>query len=527
MDDITFKKTVNPRPEGTERYTTEAVDAILDRQPEINPDGGHEFGNHTAQELGRRSVRGVVVSFGAQVVRFLVQFGSQILLARLLIPADFGLVAMGIPVLTLAQTIGELGLAQAVIQRPTLTHEDASQLFWFSVMINLSLALLMALTAPLIAHAYGEPRLALVIVMLAAMLPFNGIASQQMAYMARHMRFSKMAAIDVACLVTANAAGVGGALAGLGYWSLVMMQVSNMMVIAIGATLLSGWRPSRPTRARGIGAMLTFGAHLTGTNLVNYAAGNLDSVLIGALLGPVSLGFYDRSMKLIVAPINQLTMPLARVATGLLSRLQFAPENYRRAYLAMLQGLLVAIAPGFCCAALTAGRWVPALLGPQWTAAAPVVSWLCMSAILIPFGISSGWLFISQARVESQLKWACVRTGLTLTALGVGLPWGVTGVAIAYALFSPFIHGSGLWGSTRYGPVNLGHVIAGTYPILLCTAVGVAVAGLALRWMPLHGAFPVLIESVVVTYAAGAATLLCFPAGVALLRDIVKVWQSR
>ncbi len=472
------------------------------------------------QDLERRSARGVAFSLAAQAVRFVLQFASQILLARLLVPADFGLVAMAVPVLALAQTVGELGLAQAVIQRPALTHADLSLLFWLSILVNAVLALLMLAAAPGIALLYGEPRLTAVLDVFAALLVLNGVASQQMAVMARRMRFAAMAAIDVACLLVAVSSGVGGALAGFGYWSLVVMQASNLVVIAVLASLLSGWRPSRPARAGGVRAMLGFGAHLTGYNLLTYAGGNLDSVLIGAVSGPVSLGFYDRSMKLIVTPMWQLSMPLARVATGLLSRLQDRPAEYRRAYLGMLRGLLIATVPGFACGALLAGTLVPAVLGPQWVDAAPVVAWLCLSAILVPYGISASWLFVSQARVQAQLRWACIRTGLSLATLVAGLPWGVVGVAVAYAVMSPLVQGSMVWGATRKGAVSLRDVALGTYPILLCTAVGTAVAHWSAGWLPMPGAAVQLLASLAAIYVAGGMSLLCFPAGIALLREV-------
>ena len=472
------------------------------------------------RDLGRRSVQGVALSLAAQGVRFVLQFLSQILLARLLVPADFGLVAMAIPVLTLAQTIGELGLAQAVIQRPTLTNAEMSLLFWLSILINAGLAALMLMTAPAVALFYGEPRLTAVLAVFAGMLVLNGIAAQHMALMARQMQFAQMAIVDVACLLAAVAAGIGSALLGLGYWSLVVMQVGNIAVIALLASRLSGWRPSLPARASGVRAMLAFGAHLTGYNLVTYAGSNLDNVLIGAVSGSVSLGFYDRSMKLIVTPLWQLSMPLARVATGLLSRLQEAPADYRRAYLAMLRGLLVATAPGFACGAMMAGTLVPAVLGPQWVDAAPVVAWLCASAILVPFGVSAFWLFVSQARVRAQLRWACVRTGLSLTALVIGLHWGVVGVAAAYAVASPLVQGSMVWGATRQGAVHLRDVAIGTYPILLCTAIGAGVAHWSAGWLSLPNPFVELLAGLATIYIASVASLLCFPAGVALIRDV-------
>jgi PST family polysaccharide transporter len=216
------------------------------------------------RDLGRRSAHGAVLSLAAQSLRFILQFLSQILLARLLLPADFGLVAMATSVLTLAQTLGELGLAQAVIQRPTLTQADLSLLFWLSILLNAGLAALLLLTAPVVAMFYGEPRLPAVLAVFAGTLLLNGVASPHMALMARRMQFARMAIVDVACLLVAVIAGLCAAMIGLGYWSLVIMQVSNIAVIALLASILSKWRPSLPAHASGVRSMLTFGAHLTG-----------------------------------------------------------------------------------------------------------------------------------------------------------------------------------------------------------------------------------------------------------------------
>lgn len=474
-------------------------------------------------DMNRRSTRGVVVSFGAQGVRLALQFTSQILLARLLTPEDFGLVAMAVPVLILAQTVGELGLAQAVIQRPVLPQADASALFWFGLLLNAVLALGMLAMAPMVAGFYGEPRLTAVLWAFAGLLVPNAIASQHMAMMARHLRFGRMAAVDVACLAIAVAAGLGCALAGWGYWSLVAMQGGNMLVIMLLASVLSGWHPSWPGGSGSIRALVGFGTHLTGFNLLNYAAGNLDSLLIGWVAGSRSLGLYDRSTKLVVTPLWQMSMPLTRVASGLLSRFQARDLEYCRAFLAMLQGLLLLTAPPLACGALLAKTLVPAVLGPQWAEAAPVVAWLCVSAIFVPFGIGASWLFISQGRVTAQLRWAAVRTALSLAALAIGLQWNVEGVAAAAAVVSPLVQGAVLWGATRQGPMGSGAVAHATIPILVSTAMGATAAHWADSWLSACTPFPRLLALLLVTYAAGAAVLTCFPAGAALFRNMATI----
>lgn len=478
-----------------------------------------EAGPNPEQALDRRASRGVIVSFGAQGVRFTLQFLSQILLARLLAPAEFGLVAMAIPILVLAQTIGELGLAQAIIQRPVLPQADLSGLFWFSLLVNALLAAAMVATAPAAAWFYDQPLLALVLPALAALLLPNAVAAQHMALMARRLQFGRMAIVDVACLVVATAVGIGCALAGFGLWSLVAMQGGNVVAMALLASVLSGWRPSRPGRAGGIRPMLGFGAHLLGNNLLSYAGSNLDGVLIGYAAGSTSLGLYDRSMRLVVTPLWQLGMPLTRVATGVLARCQARPAEYRRSFLGMLQLLLLLTATVFAFAASQAGILVPAVLGPHWVGAAPVAAWLCVSAIFVPFGIAASWLFVSQGRVAAQLRWGVVRTALGLAGLVAGLPWGIEGVAVAAAVLSPVVQGAMLWGATRRGAVDLRAVAGATVPILAGTAAALVAAHVAAPFMPGQGRGVHLVASLLLMLAASASTILCFQAGRRMMAD--------
>ena len=157
--------------------------------------------------LKQRSVRGAAATFIGQGTRFFLQLLSQVLLARLLLPAEFGLVAMIGPVLSFVGIFNELGLSQATVQRPSITHQELSNLFWINVAVSSALALLMCGAAPLIALFYNEPRLTAITMWLATMLVVGGLSAQQLALMNRHMRFGQLATIDVACTFMAVAVG--------------------------------------------------------------------------------------------------------------------------------------------------------------------------------------------------------------------------------------------------------------------------------------------------------------------------------
>lgn len=476
--------------------------------------------------LKRRSVRGAAMAFVSQGLRFILQIGSQIFLARLLLPSEFGLVAMIAPLLGFVQIFNDLGLTQATVQRAEISHEELSTLFWVNLGISVALALVMCLVAPLVALFYGEPRLTLVTICMAGLLVFSGLSAQQMAIMIRSMRFLQLSIIDFTCLAVAVAVGIGAAWQGLGYWSLVLMQAANSAAITVLAWAMSDWRPLSPRKMQSVTSLLRFGGHVTGFNLLGFAGANLDSVLIGAVGGTHTLGLYDRAQRLVSTPVWHIGAPIARVAVALLSRLLGSVEHYRRAYVQMLQVVLLALVPGFVCAAMVSHRLVPALFGPAWIEAVPIVIWLAVATTFAPLGMSTYWLFVSQGRVRQQLVLGTLRTALTLLALLIGLPWGVVGVAQSYALFALLIQGSLVWGATRQGPVRLWDVLKGAYPVVVGAVSAFAALYLSERYVPVDmmRVGVRLMVDVMVSYAACGLALLCFPDGLRLVRSL---WDLR
>ena len=471
--------------------------------------------------LKQRSVRGAAATLVAQGVRFILQFVSQVVLARLLLPRDFGLVAMIGPVLGFVSIFNELGLSQATVQRATISDQELSNLFWVNVAVSTTLAGVMAASAPLIAWFYGEPRLVDITLWIATLLIVAGLSAQQVALMNRHMRFVQLAAIDVACTVVAVAVGIAAAWYGLGYWSLVLMQALNSLTIFVMAWMWSNWWPSLPRRHPGTGSLLRFGGHMTGYNIINFLGINLDSVLVGKVSGSVALGLYDRAFKLVASPIWAISLPVARVADSLLAKLQNEPERYSRAYLLMLQALLLITLPAIVFTTVTAGTLVPFLLGPAWVPAAPIVAWLAIATGFAPLSISSSWLFVSQHRVAEQMRFACWRTGVIIVALLAGLPWGAVGVARSYAIFGLLVHGLPLFGATRRGPVTLLDVVRSCHPVI----VGGVLAGAAvyLVEMAFEPAVPTSVRLLIgafLVYGVCGGTLLFFPNGTRLLRDM-------
>lgn len=489
---------------------------------DIHLDLGEEVSDHA--DLKRRSVRGAAATFGAQGVRFFMQFAAQIALARLLTPEQFGIVAMVAPLIGLVQLFAELGLAQAVIQRPTLTHRELSGLFWINVAVSLGLAVLMLVASPLVAAFYNEPKTMAVTACLAIPLVLGGLTAQQMALMNRRLQFTALAAIDVGSTAASAVVGILCAWNGLGYWSLVAMQIANNAVNLAAAWLTSGWRPGRPRFDAAVAPLLRFGGNVTGYNLVNYFSFNLDNVLIGWASGVAALGLYNRAFRLLLPSIMQLTTPFTRITVPLLSRLQTEPDRYRSTFRQVLRALLLVTLPGLVWGIVFANEVIVTLLGERWQAAGPIFAALGVGSLLLPVNNGITWLFISQGRAREQLIWGAVGSGIVLVSFVVGLPWGPVGVATASAGFAWLIGAPLLfWAVTRSGPVRLIELLGAIAPIAFA-ALG---AGTILALFPGEVWPPGVVgltAALIVSYAATAMVLACLPAGNRMLRDL---WRLR
>lgn len=471
-----------------------------------------------ARALKARSASGAAVTMAAQAAKFVLQFGSQVALARLLLPTDFGLIAMVAPVIAAALLLTDLGLSQATVQRATITQSELSSLFWLNVAIGTCLALLTVMAAPLVTRFYATPAIFWIVIAMGSSLLLSSLAAQHLAILNRRMQFGAIAAIECGSLVIGVIIGLTAALSGFGTWALVMMQLGNGVAVLVLAWTLSRWRPSRPRIDRDAFHLIRFGGAVTGYNLLGYLITNLDNILIGARFGAVSLGIYDRAYKLMFQPLWQMTAPAARVAVPLLSRLADDDHEYRDSYLTMLALILIVTTPGILCAILFAGPVIHLLLGERWIAAAPIFAWLGVCALTLQLRQAASWLFVSQGRAREQLKWGGLGSLSIILAYAIGIFWGPLGVAIGAALASGIIQIPLMWWAvTRSGPVSGRDALRRLSPLAVATLVSGGLLVLVAR-QPIWDSAAGLLLAVILAYTLFLAVLALFPSGRALLR---------
>lgn len=412
--------------------------------------------DHLKADLKGRSVRGGAVTLTAQACKLTLTLSSNIILARLLNPADYGLVGMVTAVIGLISLFKDMGLSMATVQKAEINHQQVSTLFWVNLLVSMSITILALILAPVIAWFYNEPRLTLITFALTIGFILGGLTIQHQALLNRQMRFTSLAVIDV----TANAMGIIAAIIaatnGLGYWSLIIMQLVIPFVNMIGVWLMCEWRPGKPSLNSGIRSMLVFGGNVTGFSFINYIARNIDNVLIGKYWGAQQLGFYAKAYQLLLLPLNQINAPVGAVAIPTLSRLVDSPENYKQAYLKILRTLSILTLPLVAFMIATSDWLVELLLGSQWSQASSIFSLLGIVALAQPVTNTVGWLFISQGRTHHMLQSGAICGLLSILSIIAGLPWGATGVAAFYSISGLVIRTPILlWFAGKEGTVKL------------------------------------------------------------------------
>ncbi len=468
-------------------------------------------------DLRDRSVRGGSAILAGQGLRFFLTFASQIVLARLLSPSEFGIVAMVAPILGMVQLFTDFGLGHAVVQRGKIDQTELSTVFWLNIALSVGVAILFAALSPAIAWMYGEPRVAMVALASSLMIIIGGTGQLHGFLVSRNMHFTRIAIIDASSLILGVTAGIVSAVAGLGYWSLVVNQAVASLTTAVLNWIYSGWKPGRPGHWRPIAAMLRYGGDITGMKLVQYLSISVDKTLIGIRVGEAGLGIYDRAWKLGWAPFSQLAVPVDRLAFPILSRLNDDPERYRNIFTLLFQVLAFIIMPGMLFAVFKAEAVIGLLFGPRWLAMTPIFQWITLGTMAMPISMAASWLFMSQARTKQYFTCTGIASCVTILAYLVGLRWGAVGVAAA-ATISLYLVQLPLFVvvSTRVGHVSPGVMVQALGP------VGLALGAAALTLTAINQTFVLggvlgIFVALIGTYAAAVVALATVPSGRAFM----------
>jgi PST family polysaccharide transporter len=473
--------------------------------------------------LRQSAVKAAFVTGLAQLVKVFVQFGSVILLSRLLTPADFGLLAMVAPLYGLALIFQDLGLGRAAVQSAEVTPAQSNALFWLNIAVSLCLAAPLIFGAPIVGWFYNDDRVVGLTRAFAAVIVIVALGAQHSALLNRDMRFQFLAGIDTfSALAGFFAAAVLAAMFHT-YWALFWSYAIAASVSAIGAWIGAGFLPGPPRWEPSAQRMIRLGAGIASFDFFNFITRNLDNVLIGRVWGGAALGLYDRAYGLLMFPLLQINAPLTRVMLPTLARLRADEARYSSVYLRTVNQLWLVTQPGIVFAIATADIFIPILLGQEWRAAAPIFQWMGLAALVQPICSAGNWLFISQQQSKAFALSGVFNAAISAAAFCAGLPWGPIGVAAAYSLSQLLVRLPVLlWMVTRKAPVGLRDLYGIVALHALAGAVSFAVIIAARHAIPLDG-IPALAFLLCLSYAVSVLVLALAPSGRTALWESISI----
>lgn len=390
--------------------------------------------NHQQGDLRQKSIKGGVSTVGAQIISFALNIGSTVLLARLLLPNDYGLVAMVTSFTGFVLMFKDLGFSQAIIQKEHINQQEVSMVFWLNVYISIVLGLLVLGMGPLLVSFYKEPRLLPITAAYATVALMGGFSSQHSALLNRQMKFKVLSRITIASSFVSLVAGLILALTGFGYWAIVAINVVSSFVQAVLLWFTCSWKPSYIRINKSIKSYVQFGAGVTGFNMVNYFSRNLDNILIGKYIGAGPLGLYSKAYQLLMLPISQLRDPLNAVGTPAMSSLFSDPVKYRKYYSEYLFLLSFFSIPIVVFLFVCSKPIILLVLGPNWSEAASIFQLLAITALIQPIASTRGMVLLTSGQSGRFFMWGVYNAIAVIIAFFIGVQWGIEGIAIAYAI---------------------------------------------------------------------------------------------
>jgi O-antigen/teichoic acid export membrane protein len=431
------------------------------------------------EHIRSRSVRGAGVTVFTGGFTLGVQMIATVVLARLLSPTDFGLVAMVTTFSLLLINFGLNGFTDAIIQRESIDHGLVSNLFWINVGAGAVLTVGFAAGGSLLAHFFHDGRVRSIAAAMSATIFCTTLSVQHLALLKRAMRFSVVSLNDIIGRALSVAVSILLGWLGWGYWALVAGAIAQSIAMFVGAWTLCRWVPSLPRRVAGTGSMVKFAMNAYGRFIANYCTWNTDNLLVGWRFGPVSLGYYKKAYDLFALPASQLVTPLAGVAVSALSRLKRDAVQYRRYFLSALRVIaFVGMAVG-ADLTLVGHDVIRLLLGPKWDESGRIFVYFGPGIGVMLLYYTNGWIHVSLGRADRWLRWGLVEFAGTVLLFIAGLRWGAPGIALAWTASFWILTWPGFWYAGQPIQLSVWSVMGAVWRFV-CASVVAGIAATAI-----------------------------------------------
>jgi O-antigen/teichoic acid export membrane protein len=437
----------------------------------------------------------------------LFSLGTTLIMARILSPADYGLMAIAMIIIGFIGFFNEVGIGAAIVQKSALTDQEINGCFVIAVIISFLLFIATVTCSPFIAHFYGNPKLEKIISVLAFAFILGAISTVPMALLRRNMAFKAISSINVLSILIQSITSLTLAHLNHGVWSLVYGFLVGSAVNCIGFFSLSHWRPRRLDGVREASALVIYGLHITSTRIFWYLYTNADKAIVGKLLGSKALGIYDMAFSLATLPSAQVTTLVVNVAAPLFSRVQENVSELTQILLKLTRGLAYVTYPALVGMLVCSRELITVALGPTWSDVLIPFNALCLMGLIKSIDPLLSQVLISTGHAKKLAAYTAMCSVVMLLAVVIGATFdGLRGVSLVWVIVYPLLSVALLRDVSRVTGMPLLGYYRNLWPILKAT-IFMAIIVLAIRELLLlyTSNFPLIliaeIGSGVIAYA--------------------------
>jgi O-antigen/teichoic acid export membrane protein len=371
-------------------------------------------------------------------------------------PADFGTVALASVFIVFILVIVESGFAEAIIQQRDVTPTDLNTAFVLNAVMGVAIALILIAVAQLIAEPLGQPQLAPVLQVLAAVPVLASLGKVPEAILRRGLAFRTIAVRGLLATLAGGVVGIAMAVGGAGVWSLVGQMVATAAAGTVLLWAMCSWRPGRTLSLKSFQELLRFSGKIVGGRLAQFGTQRSDDFLIGSVLGSVALGLYTVAYRIILILTETLIWTLESVAFPLLSRLQNDDKRRRRAFFAVTGLCFTVAVPAFLALAVLAPEVITVAFGQRWSGAIPVMQILALVGIPHAIVYSTRAAVNAGGRPDLTLRIAIATCVVNVVGFAVVVRWGIVAVAISYAVCSYLLLPVSVWSAVKVLALDVG-----------------------------------------------------------------------
>ena len=386
--------------------------------------------------LAKSTILGISWSSISQFGRQGIQDVTTLILAALLLPSDFGLMAIALIFVGFLNLFRDVGMSAAVIHKEELSESLLSSIFWMNLLFGLILALVIFLSAPYVAVFYNERRIDPILKVLSSTFLIMAFSLLQKALLEKNLKFKQLARIELIAVIFGSSSGIVLAIMGYGVWSLVFQSILNTLITTILLWKESDFRPKLNYSYVELKSLLGYSLNLAGYNLFNYFVRNSDYLLIGKFLGNDALGHYYLAYKIMLYPVQNISGVISRVLFPIYSSIKTDLEKFRLIYVKISRTIALITFPLMVGIFIISRPFVITFFSSHWDHNLLITLIMILSPIGMIQALASttGSIYMSIGKTNIMFLWGVVTGIVYVSGFLIGIQFGVLGVAISYLI---------------------------------------------------------------------------------------------